>query len=154
MKARLFQASDNTALAQIFAEAVRGISLNDYSAEQLEVWANGFTELDRWLNDRPGRVVFVAETEGERVGFATFEADGHINHMYVHPRAQRRGIASALLEQIESRAAVLRLTRIFTEASIAARPFFEHAGFRLIAPQTVERRGTTFVNFLMEKFLL
>jgi putative acetyltransferase len=45
------------------------------------------------------------------------------------------------------------LSRIFTEASITARPFFERAGFQLITQQTVEHNGVSFVNCRMEKFL-
>jgi N-acetylglutamate synthase-like GNAT family acetyltransferase len=35
----------------------------------------------------------------------------------------------------------LGLGRIFTEASVTARPFFERHGFRVLREQTVSRRG-------------
>lgn len=153
MKVRHYEPDDGGALARIFAEAVRAILPGDYSAAQLEAWAAGFTIPDRWLSAGPGRVVLVAEKDGETVGFAAFEPDGHIDRLYVHPRFQRQGAASALLHEIENIAAGLGITRLFAEASAAARPFFQFAGFRLIAPQTVSRRGTRFVNYQMEKLL-
>ncbi len=45
------------------------------------------------------------------------------------------------------------LPRIFTKASITARPFFEPSGFRVITAQRVEIPGQTLRNFLMEKRL-
>jgi putative acetyltransferase len=144
---------ESAALVRVFAESVRAISVKEYSAEQLAVWVEAFGDPERWVGERAGRVVKVAETEGEVAGFATLEPDGHIDHLYVHPRFQRRGIATALLEDVEGTATGLGLTRIFTEASVLARPIFEQAGFGVIERRTVTRRGIAFVNFRMEKIL-
>jgi putative acetyltransferase len=46
------------------------------------------------------------------------------------------------------------MPRVFTEASIMARPFFERNGFQVIAAQIVEKRGQKFQNFRMEKFFV
>lgn len=153
MKVRPFQPDDGDAIMRIFAQSVRAIPPGDYSTAQLEAWAAGFTLPVRWLTPDPGRMVLVAEEDGEPAGFATFEPDGHIDHLYVHPRFQRQGAASALLLEIESAAAGLGMTRLFTEASATARPFFQNAGFRLLAPQTVSKNGAGFVNYRMEKLL-
>jgi putative acetyltransferase len=48
----------------------------------------------------------------------------------------------------------LGLCRLFTEASITARPFFEAHGFTALAPQVVTCRGAEFVNYRMERYLL
>ena len=45
------------------------------------------------------------------------------------------------------------LLRLFTEASITARPFFEHRGFRVIAPQRMIRWAEEFLNYRMDKSL-
>jgi putative acetyltransferase len=45
------------------------------------------------------------------------------------------------------------LVRLFTEASITARPFFEARGFTVLAPQVVTLRGVEFVNYRMELLL-
>lgn len=153
MKIRPFEPGDYETLARIFADSVRSIPTGDYSCEQLEVWAAAFSDLGGWLIERPGRIVLIAEEISGPIGFVTFEPDGHIDCIYVHPHFQRQGVASALLDQIETRAAGPQLERIFTEASITARPFFEYAGFRVIAPQTVIRDGLEFKNYRMEKLL-
>ena len=40
---------------------------------------------------------------------------------------------------------------ITVEASLTARPFFLHNGYREIAQQTVYRKGIALTNFRMEK---
>jgi len=52
---------------------------------------------------------------------------------------------------VEEQALKLGFKRIYTEASRTARPFFERKDFRVIARQTVEKRGQSLENFLMEK---
>jgi putative acetyltransferase len=47
----------------------------------------------------------------------------------------------------------LRLARLFVEASITARPFFETQGFLVLASQVVTCRGADFVNYRMERRL-
>lgn len=71
--------------------------------------------------------------------------------MFVHPEYQGLGIASRLLGSVEDEALKLGFSRIYTEASRTARPFFERKGFRVITKQIVEKRGQGLENFLMEK---
>jgi putative acetyltransferase len=73
--------------------------------------------------------------------------------MYVHPEHEGRGIASALLTCLEAAARRGGLVRLFTEASITARPFFERRGFKVLNAQLVELRGEEFKNYRMEKRL-
>ena len=73
--------------------------------------------------------------------------------MFVDPAHQGRGVARMLLAYIETRAQDQGIGRLFTEASITARPFFEKCGFDLIAEQEVLLRGQTFTNFRMVKTL-
>ncbi|MFB4168249.1 GNAT family N-acetyltransferase [Virgibacillus sp. JSM 102003] len=47
----------------------------------------------------------------------------------------------------------LRISEIDTEASITARPFFEHRGYQNIGSQTVERSNITLINYKLIKKL-
>jgi putative acetyltransferase len=85
------------------------------------------------------------------VGFVSCEPNGHLDPLYVHPRFQRQGIAMALCEHIEHTALSRGRGRLFTEASITAHPFFERAGFRVLAPQIVTQENGSFTNYRMEK---
>jgi putative acetyltransferase len=73
--------------------------------------------------------------------------------MYVHPRFQGNGVASALLSHLEYVARHLGIKELYTEASITARLFFERRGFELIAQQVVSTRRHSFINYRMQKML-
>jgi putative acetyltransferase len=97
--------------------------------------------------------VAVFELEGKMSGFASMEADGHLDLMYVQPEHFRQGVASALYQYLEIEAGAQGLPRLFTEASLTAKPFFEKQGFEVTEKQTVERQGILLDNFRMEKYL-
>jgi putative acetyltransferase len=153
MNVRRYRPEDAAALARLFTETVHAVNAADYSPDQLAAWAPDPPDMEHWRKRLSERVAFVAEVGREIVGFATFEPGRHLDHMYVHGRFQRQGVASALFRCIENEAISRGLTRIFTEASITARPFFEHAGFQMIAAQKIELRGISFINYRMEKFV-
>lgn len=100
-----------------------------------------------------GRRTLVAEEGGEVVGFTELEGDGHLDMLYVRQDTVGRGIGQRLYEAVEREALSQGSGRIFTEASITARPFFERRGFRMVHEQTVARLGVELTNFVMEKDL-
>ncbi len=154
MHLRLAVATDAGAVAQLFHDAIRALSAGDYSSEQIEAWA-GVPEAARW-RDRiadQNREFWVAEVDDALAGFCDFEPDGHVDMLYVSPDHARRGVATALLHQIHESAASLGLTRLYTEASITARPLFEKHGFLVLESQDVNVRGTPLRNYRMEKKL-
>jgi putative acetyltransferase len=74
--------------------------------------------------------VVVAESEGQVVGFAALGSE-LLEHLYVDPRFQGRGIGSALLERAkELRPQGFRLW-VF-QRNEEARRFYERRGFRLV----------------------
>ncbi|MEO8890333.1 MAG: GNAT family N-acetyltransferase, partial [Coleofasciculaceae cyanobacterium] len=97
---------------------------------------------------------FVADQSGLIVGFGELEPDGHIDCFYCHKNYQGRGIGRQIYQTIEAKALNLGLTRLFVEASITAKPFFQHMGFSVMQQQQVFCRGETFINYLMDKQLL
>jgi putative acetyltransferase len=57
------------------------------------------------------------------------------------------------VNSLEIEARKLGLTKMYTEASITAKPFFEHHGYQVTQPQTVVRRNVKLVNYKMTKTL-
>ncbi len=154
MRLRLAVAEDAGSVAQLFCDAIRALSAADYSSEQIDVWA-GAPDATRW-RDRIAdgqREFWLAELDETLAGFCDFEPDGHVDMLYVSPGHARQGVATALLCQIHESAARIGLTRLYTEASITARPVFERHGFQVLEPQDVRRRGTLLRNYKMEKTL-
>lgn len=151
IRIRPYRAGDLDAVIDIFLRAVRETASRDYAPEEIDAWAQADrAEWDVWRREAR---TFVAEVEGAPAGFSDLEADGHLDMMFVHPRPQGRGVATVLLARIEAEARALSLPRLFTEASLTARPFFERRGFRLLEAQRVDIRGRRMTNFRMEKVL-
>ncbi|ARO30386.1 GCN5-related N-acetyltransferase protein [Rhizobium sp. NXC14] len=147
---RPYVAGDADATIEIFLRAIREVSSKDYSIAQIEAWAK-VADRGLWAERRISRPAWIAEIDGEPVGFSDLTGDGCLDMMFVHPEFQGCGVASRLLYRVEEEASKLGLKRIHTEASRTARPFFERKGFRVITEQIVEKRGQYLENFLMEK---
>ena len=126
---RPFQPADADALLALFRDTIRRVNCRDYNPEQIRAWASDEIDPVRWTSRFTGRFAPVAETDGRLIGFAELEADGHIDRFYVSADHQRQGVGRAMFEALLVEARRLRLGRLFTEASITARPFFESRGF-------------------------
>ncbi len=150
---RDYTRNDAREICALFFETVRAVPLGDYSREQVEAWAPVIPDPDAWHARMSGRHTLVAEEAGEIVGFTELEDDGHLDMLYSRKDAVGRGVGSLLYAAAEERAIELGLTRIFTEASITARPFFERRGFSVLRQNSVVRGGAELTNFSMEKRL-
>lgn len=150
---RLYDDADLDTLIDLFAGSVRQVASRDYGPAQIDAWVPVAVNGKHWTTRLGGRPTYVAEAGGEIVGFSDLEPDGHIDMLFVHAAHQGRGVAHALLDHIHARAHEQGLDRLFTEASITARPFFERNGFEMIEAQDVELRGQTFRNYRMAKRL-
>ncbi len=148
---RAYRSEDRDAVVDVILRAIRESAIRDYSPAQIEAWSDG-DRLEPWSDVR-GRLILVAVVQGTVVGLSDLEASGHLDRMYVHPEHEGQGVASALLTSLELEARRQGVTRLFTEASIAAMPFFERRGFKVLTAQVVDFRGQQFTNFRMEKFL-
>jgi putative acetyltransferase len=161
---RRLRHADIPAVIEIFRASVRISARRDYTQDQVMAWAPDHIDPAAWAKRYDTRQAWVAELgsapsgsleAGSRiVGFIELEGPSHLDMMYVHPAHQRKGVASALLSELESAASELGAQRLHAEASLTARPFFERRGFLLIAEQTVTLRGQSFVNFRMAKSLV
>lgn len=153
IRIRDVDANDAHVLVEIFRSSVRVVAQRDYSPAQILAWASDDIDIAAWRARDPTKRAYLAEDDIGPVGFAELEPDGHVNMMYVHPRSQGKGVASALLSYLESVARSLDINELRTEASITARPFFEKRGFQLIEQQVVSHRGQDFINYRMKKWL-
>jgi len=79
--------------------------------------------------------VWVAEDDGALAGFCAFRA-GWVDHLYVHPKHERKGIGAALLRTAMASNAEVRLWTFLRNTN--ARAFYEAQGFR--CAQTTDGR--------------
>ena len=150
---RHYRHGDAREIVRLFYETVRSVNRADYSDEQVRAWAPVVPDPNEWHDRMAGRRTLVAEEGGEVVGFAELEGEGHLDMLYLRGDVVGRGVGRRLYEALEREARGRGLGKIFTEASITARPFFERRGFRVIREQTVAVRGVSMTNFVMEKDL-
>jgi putative acetyltransferase len=148
---RPYLPSDLGLVIDLFTQTVRRINCRDYSPEQIAAWAPRPPDHAYWLKRLEGLTIWVAESDRQIVGFCGLGAEGHVDMLYVDYRFQRRGVARLLYQQVEVEARRTGARRLFTEASITARQFFERMGFKILREQTVQLRGAAFTNFAMEK---
>jgi len=151
MALRQYQPGDLHAIVAVFQCSVREIASRDYAPAQVAAWAPEPADLDAWARRLATGAVFVSEREGRVAGFARIDATGELDLLYVDPHFQRRGVATELLTALVAWAKRNGVTRLAANVSITARSFFEHAGFRLLRSQTVERSGVMLENFRMER---
>lgn len=145
---RPYRPEDCLALTQLFYQTVRRVNLGDYTQAQVEAWAPAPPEQQRWAAMLLHHESWVAEQDGEILGFATLDGD-YFDHLFVRWDRQGQGIAKALAQVLEDRVWAKGCEQIRVHASITARPFFEKRGYRLVKEQQVERNGQKLTNFVM-----
>ena len=160
MRLRSYQSSDCPELAELFYNTIHAVNARDYTREQVDAWATGQVDLERWdranelerlsAQDRELREhhTVVAEEGGILVGFGDMDRSGYLDRLFVHRDFQGQGIATAICDALEGG---VSMGRLWVQASITARPFFEGRGYRVVKEQQVERRGVLLTNFVMEK---
>lgn len=151
MELREYRSADCAALAELFYHTVHTVNARDYSPRQLAVWATGQVDLAAWDASLLRHTTLVAERDGTIVGFADMDDAGYLDRLYVHRDHQSSGVATALLGALEQRSVARGVYTFTTHASITARPFFQGAGYRVVAEHQVVRRGVMLLNYLMEK---
>lgn len=147
MQLRPYRTQDCPALARLFYDTVHTVNARDYTPPQLDAWADGHVDLAAWDRSLSEHHSLVAVWDGVIVGFGDMASDGYLDRLYVHKDYQDRGIATALCDALEQAVP----GPYTTHASITARPFFEHRGYRVVREQQVERKDILLTNFVMQK---
>lgn len=148
---RAYQPADSPALLALFRDTIRRINCRDYNPQQVALWTSDEITLEGWTARFEQRFAIVAELEGRIAGFTELAPDGHIDRFFVSAVHQRLGVGKALASALFAEADRQGLVRLYLDASITARPFFESMGFVVVTPQTVVVRGVEFRNFRMER---
>ena len=143
-------------IVALFYGTIHSVNAADYLPEQLAAWAPEALrqeKVEQWRISLAANKTFVAWKDGNLAGFADLAAGGKLDRLYVHKDYQRQGIAGRLLREIEQAALEQGMSKLIVEASITAKPFFEHYGFAITQPQTIERLGVQLQNYRMVKAL-
>lgn len=118
---------------------LKGTPETELSPSGTETWAKKFART------KP----IVAVVGDQIVGFAELEPSGHIDCVYCHHEWIGKGVGSALMKEIISRAQKYHIGRIFSEVSITAKPFFERYYFVVVSEQIDYKKGIGLTNYKM-----
>ena len=151
MHIRPFREGDLHAIVDLFTQAVHAINKQDYTPEQLAVWASAHPDLDKWRKRLTDNMVYVAEEKGTIVGFMSMKSDGFLDQLYVSKDHRGGHVSRALFKQCLILAKEHGWQIITTHCSITARKPAERMGFKVVQEQTVVRDGVALINYVMEK---
>ncbi len=125
---RAYKRDDKRAVQQVFYDSVHGMAGAHFSPSQVAEWAKAVAEREIW-NDLDECFTYVVEANKQVIGFASMNAGGVLEWLYVHPEHQSRGVATALIRQMERVARKNGFASIQAVVSLNARFFFERIGF-------------------------
>ena len=104
--------------------------------------------------------MLVAEVDGGVAGFASVAlaavdglVPGEVDQLFVHPSVGGRGVARALLREVEALARTAGLPALVTHASWRVAPVFERAGFRQVEVESVTVDGEVLTRARMVRAL-
>ena len=148
--------ADAEALRTLFVDTVKCVNLGDYTQEEVEDWASCGMDLSHWTRMLEVADYFIV-AEHPVAGMAGFvsltEGCTYLHSLFVSKDFQHVGVATALLHAVERHAASEGQRCIHTEASITARPFFEHRGYRVEKAQMAKANRLRMRNYVMVKQL-
>lgn len=156
MKLRSFlirQATPNDAatLIDLYRDTVLTVNRRDYSQAEVEDWAS-CGEVPKCKEMIKTHYFIVAETlQSQIVGFSSITPQGYLHSMFIHKDFQGKGVATMLLNEIERYAKERGITKITSEVSLTARPFFEKRGYAVETEQKRRANKLSLTNFCMVK---
>lgn len=144
-----YQMGCHAELWPVFYSAIHEVCREHYTQVQIRAWAPDNLDKGIWKNKMEAIKPFVARIDGRVAGYADIQADGLIDHFFVHADYQRMGVGRALMHKIlESGAA---MPQLYSHVSITAKPFYSHYGFRATQENRPLIRGVALTNYLMKK---
>ena len=108
--------TDIEEIQSLYRNTVLVINRRDYSQAEVEDWASGMIKTHYFI--------VAVNRQSEIVGFSSITPQGYLHSMFIHKDFQGKGVATLLLNEIERYAVAAGITRITSEVSITARPFF------------------------------
>ena len=154
MQIRQATNTDISAISQLFKKTILYVNNKDYNEKQVTIWASGFDDYNKWKTKIADQYFIIAEIDEQIVGFSSITKNGYLDYMFVSHLHQGKGVATTLIDEVESFATRNKLTKITSEVSITAKPFFSSKGFTEVKEQQVLLKEVYFTNYQMEKTLI
>lgn len=149
MRIREFATGEEAALHAVYVSALRDIASHDYTAEQIAAWESAAQDPDLWQHKIQAICPFVVDIAGRPVAYADLQPDGYIDHFFVAGPHARTGVGSLLMSHIQRTARQRGITRLTSDVSRTAQPFYARFGFVVVEHRTPVLAGVAVPNALM-----
>lgn len=146
---RRYNPGEEAALFNVYYSAVHLLANREYSPEQIQAWAPSDLDVILWKERIRSIKPYVAELNGELVGYADLQASGYIDHFFVSGNHARCGIGTSLMEHLLEAARLVGLPELTSDVSRTAQPFYEKFGFAVVEHRQPQLRGVIVPNAFM-----
>ena len=92
---RVYKPADCKALTELFYETVHSVNTKDYTKEQVDAWADGNVDLEKWNQSFLEHYTVIAEEENGITGFGDISDTGYLF-------TKRISIRESLLQSVTS----------------------------------------------------
>jgi putative acetyltransferase len=148
---RKAQLTDLGELTKLFRDSILKSGIPHYSAEQLNAWSERSQDASRWEGLINDQFTLLIENANEILGFASLRGKDYFDFLYVTYDQQGKGLAKQLYQAIIAEAKIRGASKVSSDVSFMARPFFEARGFKVIKTNENIVDGETLINFRVEK---
>jgi putative acetyltransferase len=153
MKIRTYKTEDASAIWEMFKDTIRSVNRKDYTEVQCVTWANSFSSIEVLKKRLENSYSIVALLDEVVVGFGTLNDANEVDLLYSHRDFQRKGIGSAIVDQLETYAYLRGYQELSAEASMTALEFFQSKGYLLEKKQCKKVNEVEFINYIVKKKL-
>jgi putative acetyltransferase len=148
---RRYQEGEESALFEVYYSAVHLIASRDYTPVQTQAWAPRNLDSVLWESKIRDIKPFVADLDGQIVGYADLQSNGYIDHFFVSGNHPRRGIGATLMKHLINEATANGIPEMTADVSRTAQPIFEKFGFEVVEQRSPVVRGVEIPNALMRR---
>lgn len=118
---REYQSSDCEEIIKLFDNTVHTVNAKDYTKEQLDAWATGRADLNKWDQSLREHYSLVAVENEMIVGFGDIDKSGYLDRLFVHEDYQGKGIGTMICNRLEQAVS----GSVIIHASITAKTFLK-----------------------------
>lgn len=151
---RRYRRGEEAALWQVFSSAIHQLACQHYTAAQVDAWAPPDMAQEAWASRIQALNPWVAELEGDIVGYADVQPSGYIDHFFVAGGYARQGVGSRLMAHLHAQAQRQGVKVLTAAVSWSAEAFFLHHGFEVVERRRPVIRGVPLDNAWMRKDLV
>jgi len=149
MDVRKFKQGDEKELWDLFYNTIHNVNILDYDKAQVAAWAPDDLDINFAIQKFREIDPLVVIQDGKIIGYADIQPDGYIDHFYCHHEFQGRGVGSMLFAALEKKVKDNTISKMYSNVSLTARPFFEAMGFSVEKEQLLQQGGQRLKNYRM-----